>query len=191
MEKRATGSMGTRCSRHTLIVLFSFRFLPSHIHLNTAVTDLICIADIAMKTDLNLLNSFKKEFVLLLSVDPHGPWGVVVIVQCVTKELFCLMLSGILFFLCFFCVRRINAAPLLFGSLQTQTLTTFSKMEMGCFFCCESEGNRSKRWEMASLWVEETCLIKMKRWSGDGGTVFDACSGCSVYVTPLLHTIFV
>lgn len=72
--------MGTWCLRHTLIVLFSFRFLPSHIHLNTAVTDLICIADIVMKTDLNLLNSFKKEFVLLLSVDPHGAQRAVVIV---------------------------------------------------------------------------------------------------------------
>lgn len=71
--------MGTWCLKHTLIVLFSFRFLSSRIHLNTAVTDLIWIADTVVKTDLHLLNSFGKEFVLLLSVDPHGPhWFVIV-----------------------------------------------------------------------------------------------------------------
>lgn len=63
--------------RHTLIVLFSFRFLPSHIRLEAALTDLICIADTVMVTDSNLLNSFKKEFVLLLSEDPRGPYRVV------------------------------------------------------------------------------------------------------------------
>ena len=83
--------MGTWRLRHTLIVLFSFGFLPSHIHLNTAVTDLICIANIVMKTDLNSLNSFKNEFVLLILVDAtwtKGGGGVVVTVKCVTKGLF-------------------------------------------------------------------------------------------------------
>ena len=70
--------MGTWRLRQTLIVLFSFRFLPSHIHLSTAVTDLICIANTVVKTDLNLLNSFKKECVLLLLVDPYGPQGIIV-----------------------------------------------------------------------------------------------------------------
>lgn len=62
--------MGTWCLRHTLILLFSFRFLSSHIHLSPAVTDFIRIADTVMKTDLNLLNTFKRNFVVFLSVDP-------------------------------------------------------------------------------------------------------------------------
>lgn len=135
--------MGTWCLRHTLIVLFSFRFLPSHIHLNAAVTDLICIADTVMKTDLNLLNSFKKEFVRLLSEDPHGPYG-----GCSCSIgfflLFFLNASSNLFH-AFLCTSKINAAPLPLASRQNQTLRTFLKMEMDCFFYCESDGNRSKR----------------------------------------------
>lgn len=70
--------MGTWCSRHTLILLFSFRFLSSHIHLSPAVTDFIRIADTVMKTDLNLLNTFKGDFVVFLSVEPGGgPYGIV------------------------------------------------------------------------------------------------------------------
>lgn len=70
--------MGTWCLRQTLILLFSFRFLSSHIHLSSAVTDFIWIADTVMKTDLNLLNTFKREFVVFLSVGPGGPYGIVV-----------------------------------------------------------------------------------------------------------------
>lgn len=67
--------MGACCLRHTLIVLFSFRFLSSYIHLSAAVTDLICIAVSVMKTDMNLLNIFKKGFVQLLFVNPYGLKG--------------------------------------------------------------------------------------------------------------------
>lgn len=79
--------MGTWCLRQTLIVLFSFIFLSSHIHLNAAVTDLICLADTVMKTDLNL-SGFKKKFVQHLFVEPYTPEGDVVKVECLTRGTF-------------------------------------------------------------------------------------------------------
>lgn len=120
MEKRAVGSMGTWCLRQTLILLFSFRFLSSHIHLSSAVTDFIWIADTVMKTDLNLLNTFKREFVVFLPVDPGGLYGIEV-------HMFLRDFSH-MFPAFFACVR--SMLPLQ-GSLE---IPTFSKTERVYFF---------------------------------------------------------
>lgn len=96
--------MGTWCLRRTLILLFSFRFLSFHIHLSSAVTDFIWIADTVMKTDLNLLNTFKREFVVFLSAGPGGPYGIVV--HTFLHDFHRMFPT---FF--FFCVCQVNVAP--------------------------------------------------------------------------------
>lgn len=78
------------------------RFPSSHIHLSSAVTDFIWIADTVMKTDLNLLSAFKREFVVFLSVNPGGPYGRVV-------HMFLHDFNHT--FPAFFCVCQVNVAP--------------------------------------------------------------------------------
>lgn len=152
MEKRADGSMGTWCLRQTFILLFSFRFLSSHIHLSSAVTDFIWIADTVMKTDLNLLNTFKREFVVFLSVDPGGPCGIVVHMFLHDFNLmfpaFFLRVSG----QCCSC-KEVSRIQLSQRRRESISLT---------------DGSRSKRR------AEQTCLIKRKRWNDSLMHLLDA-----------------
>lgn len=136
--------MGTWCLRRTLILLFSFRFLSFHIHLSSAVTDFIWIADTVMKTDLNLLNTFKREFVVFLSAGPGGPYGIVV--HTFLQD-FHRMFPAFFFF---FCVCQVNVAPA--GKSPESNF-----LEDGESLFLLQMGSRSKRR------AEQTCLIKRKR----------------------------
>lgn len=51
------------------------------------MTDLICLADTVMKTDLNL-SGFKKKFVQHLFAEPCTPYRGVVRVECLTRKRF-------------------------------------------------------------------------------------------------------
>lgn len=142
--------------RQTLILLFSFRFLSSHIHLRSAVTDFIWIADTVMKTDLNLLNTFKKEFVAFSSGDPGGAvrsWGPYVSTwsQSYDSSPFLLRVSG----QCCSCKEVLKSQL----SQRRRGSVSFT------------DGSRSKRQ------AEQTCLIKRKRREKN---FFDACLGCAV-----------
>lgn len=156
MEKWADGSMGTWCLRHTLILLFSFRFLSSHIHLSPAVTDFIRIADTVMKTDLNLLNTFKRNFVVFLSVDPgRAVWNCSpYVLTWFQSHVSCL----------FFCVCQVNVAPARKSSESNflKDGESLSLLQMGA--------DQRGEWRRA----EQTCLIKWKRWNDSLMHLLDA-----------------
>lgn len=134
--------METWCLRHTLILLFSSRFLSSHIHLSPAVTDFIRIADTVMKMDLNLLSTFKSNFVVFLSADPGG--GVVVH----------MFLHGFnRMFPALFCARQVDVAP-----ARKSSESNFLRDGEGLSLLQMGADQRGE-WRR----VEQTCLIKWKR----------------------------
>lgn len=137
--------MGTWCLRHTLIVLFSFRFLPSHIHLSK-VTDLICIADTVMKTDFEFIEQFQKEICSAFISSPI--WTIRNCTHSVafdkrTRLYVCFFLRWYLFVY--------TKSVFHHCCLEVCCVYNFHNVEMDGFFYCKPDGNRSKRWETARL----------------------------------------